>query len=173
MKWNENVNPVRVKINKCWSSKFTQGSGSGDILTGLCTSSHSEVLDSINFPSMNSLVVGCGGEILHSAFGLWVYDRCTTCNATRCTIYILKNETPALNSPLRRSSTCGQFWVGAGDKADESLKWTNALVLNSYCKCLSTFFKLLDVDNFWPNLDPNQYRVVQRLVWNIWITQFS
>lgn len=51
---------VRIKINKCWSSKFTQGSGSGDILTGLCTSSHSEVLDSINFPSMNSLVVGCG-----------------------------------------------------------------------------------------------------------------
>lgn len=63
-----------------------------------------------------------------------------------------KNETQALNSPLRTSSTCSQFWVGAGDKADESLKWTNALGLNSYCKCLSTLFKLSDVDNFCPNL---------------------
>lgn len=41
----------------------------------------------------------------------------------------LKNETQALNSPLRRSSTSGQFWVGAGDKADESRKSTEALVL--------------------------------------------
>lgn len=50
----------------------------GIILTGLWISIHSEVLDSINFPSMNSLVVGCEERCYTSAFGQWVHYQCMT-----------------------------------------------------------------------------------------------
>lgn len=52
-----------------------------------------------------------------------------------------------INSPLKKNNTCGQFWVGAGENTEESLKLLNAMMFNDVANQILSNLHLIENQN--------------------------